>query len=295
MNQRFTPQDPYRSRTVARWEIAPRVDPVVYPGGSGPLSDEQLAAYDRDGFLFLPTLLTEEEVRDALAAAERAAEEQRGAPEVIAEPGSDVVRSLFRAHAFSDVLGRLVRHPFLRGAAEQILASRVTLHQSRVNFKPALDGQGFFWHSDFETWHVEDGMPRMRALSVSISLTATTQFNGPLMLVPGSHRRYVRCVGETPPEHYKQSLRRQEIGTPDAEALEALIDEGGLVAPTGGPGSVVLFDCNTMHGSTGNLSPHPRTNLFFVYNSVENALVAPFGGTEPRPEYIAARGEGVVG
>ncbi|PSN08523.1 ectoine hydroxylase, partial [filamentous cyanobacterium CCT1] len=49
------------------------------------------------------------------------------------------------------------------------------------------------------------------------------------------------------------------------------------------------FDCNMMHGSSSNISPFPRSNVFFVYNSVHNRLVAPFGGTKPRPEFIAAR------
>jgi ectoine hydroxylase len=44
-----------------------------------------------------------------------------------------------------------------------------------------------------------------------------------------------------------------------------------------------------MHGSNSNISPYPRSNLFFVYNSVENTLNSPKGGLTPRPEYIATR------
>ncbi|MFT5328549.1 MAG: ectoine hydroxylase, partial [Planctomycetaceae bacterium] len=44
-------------------------------------------------------------------------------------------------------------------------------------------------------------------------------------------------------------------------------------------------------GSNSNITPLPRTNLFFVYNSVANSLQAPFCGKKPRPEYIAARNE----
>jgi ectoine hydroxylase len=36
------------------------------------------------------------------------------------------------------------------------------------------------------------------------------------------------------------------------------------------------------------MSPRSRSNVFFVYNSVANAAVAPFGGTAPRPEFIAS-------
>jgi ectoine hydroxylase len=71
--------------------------------------------------------------------------------------------------------------------------------------------------------------------------------------------------------------------------MTALADEFGIDTPTGKAGSVLFFDCNTMHGSAGNISPYPRSNLFFVYNSVENRLVDPYCGLAPRPHYIATR------
>src|SRR3546814_10424765 len=78
-------------------------------------------------------------------------------------------------------------------------------------------GREFYWHSDFETWHVEDGMPRMRALSMSVLLAENTPHNGPLMVIPGSHRTYLTCLGETPDDHYLSSLKKQEYGVPDEE------------------------------------------------------------------------------
>lgn len=132
-------------------------------------------------------------------------------------------------------------------------------------------------------------MPRMRALSVSIFLTESDEFNGPLMLIPGSHQTYIRCAGLTPENHFETSLRRQQYGVPNREALELLLDDQAIVAPKGPAGSVVFFDCNTMHGSNGNLSAKPRINLFAVYNSVDNPLQQPFCGQPPRPDYLAER------
>ena len=218
-----------------------------------------------------------------------ASETPARAEETITEPESDTVRSIFRIHALSPRFERLARDPRLLDVARQILGSEVYLHQSRVNLKPGFEGKEFYWHSDFETWHVEDGMPQMRAVSVSVALTDNYPFNGPLMLMPGSHRTYVHCVGETPSDHYKQSLKRQEYGVPDHDSLEQLAREGGIVMPTGAAGTAVFFDCNTMHGSNSNISPFPRTNVFFVYNSVDNRLVDPFCGHPPRPEHIATR------
>jgi ectoine hydroxylase len=163
------------------------------------------------------------------------------------------------------------------------------VHQSRVNFKPAFDGREFYWHSDFETWHVEDGMPRMRALSLSLNLTDNNAFNGPILLIPRSHRRYASCPGLTPPNHHERSLQRQEYGVPTREQLTGFVQQGGIVAETGPAGSAVLFDCNLMHGSVANITPWPRCNVFIVFNSVDNALVAPFSGQAARPPHIASR------
>jgi ectoine hydroxylase len=287
--------DLYPSRIGEAARILPRKDPVVHGYGAaaneGPLSADQLDQFDRAGFLALEGLFDPEETQELRSESLRLREALAGseAPEVITEPGSGAVRSVFAVHHSSPVLGRIARDPRLLGAVMQILASPVYVHQSRINYKPAFRGREFYWHSDFETWHVEDGMPRMRAVSASISLLENNVHNGPLMLIPGSHRQYVSCGGTTPERHYEQSLRRQEYGVPEPEILEELVRQGGIAAPTGEPGSVVLFDCNTMHGSSGNITPWPRSNVFFVFNSIDNTIVKPFSGQAPRPEHIASR------
>jgi ectoine hydroxylase len=133
-------------------------------------------------------------------------------------------------------------------------------------------------------------MPAMRALSCSVLLTENTEFNGPLLFIPGSHRTYVGCVGATPEDNYKSSLMMQTVGTPAPESLSLLTEQaGGLAAVKGPPGTVVFFDCNLLHGSAGNISPYPRANAFMVYNSVKNRLGPPQHGLRPRPEHIAHR------
>ena len=37
------------------------------------------------------------------------------------------------------------------------------------------------------------------------------------------------------------------------------------------------------------MSPWPRSNLFFVYNSVDNALGQPYAADNPRPSFLANR------
>ena len=287
--------DVYPSRIADRPSIIERIEPVLHGAAGtatpGPASSEALAQFERDGFMVLDSAFCPDEVDEFLHELDTLGNdpEVRNSPEAIIEPDSQALRSLFAVHRRSRVFADLAADHRLAGVAQQILDSRIYVHQSRVNLKPALHGQEFFWHSDFETWHLEDGMPGIRAVSASVALTDNTEFNGPLMLVPGSHRWFVSCVGETPERHYEVSLRRQEIGTPDEDSLRWLVEQGGIVAPKATRGSVIFFDCNLMHASGVNLSPEPRSNAFFVYNSMENQVTAPFAGKAPRPEHIASR------
>jgi ectoine hydroxylase len=50
-----------------------------------------------------------------------------------------------------------------------------------------------------------------------------------------------------------------------------------------------------MHGSNSNITPFPRSNVFVVFNSVENTLGEPFGALSPRPTFIASRDFAPVG
>jgi ectoine hydroxylase len=129
----------------------------------------------------------------------------------------------------------------------------------------------------------------MRALSMSVTLTENLTHNGPLMLIPGSHQQYVACEGETPGNHHLASLKKQEYGVPSDHCLSELVDQGGIATATGAPGSVIVFDCNVVHGSNGNISPHTRSNIFFVYNALSNKVVQPFCAQRPRPEHICTR------
>ncbi|WP_178022508.1 ectoine hydroxylase [uncultured Paenibacillus sp.] len=286
-------KDVYPSRIHTEPQWLPRQDPVVYSewNSESPILKEQLAFYQKNGYLFLEGFLAEDELRGYQKEARQLQESsrQQQADEIIREPGGDEVRSIFAIHRSQPAFRELSQHPKLLAIIEFLLGSSVYIHQSRINYKPGFTGKEFYWHSDFETWHVEDGMPRMRALSCSIALEDNYSFNGPLMVLPGSQQIFVPCIGQTPDNHYKESLRKQQYGVPDHESLTELVKRYGIDTPVGPAGSILLFDCNIMHGSNSNITPYPRSNVFMVYNSVENRVVPPYSGQNPRPEYIATR------
>lgn len=285
------PDDRYPSRLDASPELLPRRDPVVHGQVEGPLDADVVASYADDGFIVLQAYLAPGEADALNAELDRLADDPslRDRPESIIEPDNEELRSVFAIHTHDSPLGAIARDPRLANIARQLLGSNVYIHQSRANLKPAFRGREFYWHSDFETWHTEDGMPAPRAVSCSILLTENRPVNGPLLTIAGSHHWYVSCVGETPPDHFEESLRRQEVGTPDDASLAELCSRGRIEQCVGPVGTVVFFDSNMMHGSNSNITPYSRRNLFVVYNSVDNTLEEPFAAARPRPEHIASR------
>ncbi|WP_405688830.1 ectoine hydroxylase [Streptomyces sp. NBC_00057] len=284
--------DLYPTRGAAEM-ITPRQDPVIWspPGAPGPVAVKDLQGFERDGFLTVDQLITPDEAAAHHAELDRLITDPavRADERSIIEPKSQKVRSVFEVHRISEVFARLVGDERVVGRARQILGSDVYVHQSRINVKPGFGASGFYWHSDFETWHAEDGLPNMRAVSVSIALTENHDTNGGLMIMPGSHKSFLGCAGETPKDNYKKSLKMQDAGTPSDEALTKLADRHGIKLFTGKAGSATWFDCNCMHGSGDNITPYPRSNVFIVFNSVENAAEEPFAAPARRPEFIGAR------
>ncbi len=170
---------PSRREAVPRW--IERRDPVVWGDDVEHLAAAERREFEDRGFLAIPSFFeaSRVEVLRREAARFQAPDGGDHGPEVVTEPGSRAVRSVFNVHRTSAVIDRLVRDPRLLARIRDILGSEVYVHQSRINYKPAFRGKDFYWHSDFETWHVEDGMPRMRALSCVVNLTENTSFNGP--------------------------------------------------------------------------------------------------------------------
>ncbi|MEU7643772.1 ectoine hydroxylase [Streptomyces huasconensis] len=270
-----------------------RKDPVVWsePGTAGPIAAGDLAGFERDGFLAIDQLITPDEVALYHGELERLMNDpaMRADERSIVEPRSQEIRSIFEVHKISELFGKLAADPRVVGRARQILGSDVYVHQSRINVKPGFGASGFYWHSDFETWHAEDGLPNMRTVSVSIALTKNHDTNGGLMIMPGSHKTFLGCAGATPKDNYKRSLQMQDAGIPSNETLTRLASDHGIRLFTGEAGSATWFDCNAMHGSGDNITPYPRSNVFIVFNSVENTAVEPFAAPVRRPEFIGAR------
>jgi ectoine hydroxylase len=240
------------------------------------LSPEQIARFDKDGYLFFPGLFSPEEIRVLTDEVPRLYAMRR--PENVREKGSDAVRTNFAAHTYSEPFARLARHPRMVEPAMQIFGEPVYMHQFKINGKMAFDGDVWQWHQDYGTWRADDDMPEARAMNVAIFLDDVNEFNGPLMFIPGSH-----ALGVLDAEH-DTSTTSYPLWTINHDTIAKLVERGGIVAPKGPAGSMILFHSCLVHASTSNLSPWNRVSVYLSLCAVSNHI-----RRFSRPEYIAHR------
>eukprot|EP00485_Elphidium_margaritaceum_P003387 CAMPEP_0202694948 /NCGR_PEP_ID=MMETSP1385-20130828/8671_1 /ASSEMBLY_ACC=CAM_ASM_000861 /TAXON_ID=933848 /ORGANISM="Elphidium margaritaceum" /LENGTH=316 /DNA_ID=CAMNT_0049350889 /DNA_START=165 /DNA_END=1115 /DNA_ORIENTATION=+ len=284
------------------YRISSRPDPVVWSPDFE--QNEKLRFFDQNGYLLLPEFIDAETLQtyqQKLSAVIDGILQNTTAHDqyyVVYEPGSkdSVIKSIFEVH--KDIFYDLSAKDELLSIVRSILNSEAYVHQSRVNLQAAFHGEGFQWHSDFETWHIEDGMPKPRAVSMVLLLDDVFPWNGGLMGVPGSHKFYIHTVTEdgsngVGEKNWEKSLGKQHYGTPNEQQLRFVFERsvsgtGIEYIGAGKKGSVLLFDSNLMHASHANMSPLSRNSVFMVYNSVQNALKEPVKGYG-RPLYLAER------
>jgi len=240
------------------------------------LSQAQLDAFDRDGYLFFPGLFQPAEIK-ALTDEVPALYAQRR-PENVREKTGDVVRTNFAAHLYSAPFARLARHPRMVEPVKQVFGEDVYMHQFKINGKQAFDGDVWQWHQDYGTWRADDQMPEARAMNVAIFLDEVNEFNGPLMFIPGSHKLGVLDAA------HDTSTTSYPLWVISNESIKKLVDRGGIVAPKGPAGSMILFHGCLVHASTSNLSPWNRVSVYLSLCAVSNHIQR-----FKRPDYIAHR------
>ena len=237
------------------------------------LTDQQVAHFHTEGYLFLPELFTPDEVAALRTEADDIYAERR--PEVWREK-SGAPRTAFAAHTYNEAFRLLGAHPRMIDPVQQILGERVYMHQFKINAKSAFTGDVWQWHQDYGTWKRDDGMPQPRAMNIAIFLDEVMPINGPLMLVPKSHH-----AGDLKAAHDLKTTS-YPLWTLDEETVTRLVKEGGIVAPTGKAGGMLMFHGNLVHGSAGNITPYPRKIVYLTLNAVSNYIRKP-----TRAEWIA--------
>lgn len=228
------------------------------------LTSEQLAEFDQEGWVFLPDVFSQDEIDVLTGEAQKIFAMRRD--EVWRETGGEAVRTAFAAHTYNEAFRRLGAHPRLLEPVMQLVDGPVYMHQFKINGKAAFDGDVWQWHQDYGTWARDDLMPEPRAMNIALFLEEVTEFNGALMFIPRSHKAGVIEAG------HDTLTTSYPLWTLDKETVTRLAQEGGMVAPKGKAGSVLLFHSNLVHASPGNISPWDRTIVYLSLCHVDNHI-----------------------
>ncbi len=170
--------------------------------------------------------------------------------------GADGVRQLRRIvdpESVHETYDKIMRHEPLVDLVQALLGGTVRFDHGKLNFKPPSGGAAVEWHQDWAFYpQTNDDM-----LAVGVMIEDCTLENGPLMVVPGSHKGPVY-------DHHRDG---HFVGGIHCDLLEDVLpDAVTLTAPAG---SISIHHVRTLHGSAMNKSAINRPLLLFNYVAVD--------------------------
>jgi len=218
--------------------------------------------YDTHGYVVVPSLFDASEVQLLRNTTDQIIESARGKSE------SDAIHDLEDSHnpkdaprvrRIKDPVQQFDTYSALAGSEKllsilrTLLGHNVRFHSSKINIKSATYGAAVEWHQDWAFYpHTNDAV-----LAVGVALEDLTEDNGPLLVVPGSHRGPVY-------DHHADGAFCGAIAACD------VADQVKKAIPLLGPaGSITIHHVRTLHGSAVNRSTQPRPLLLISYAAAD--------------------------
>lgn len=245
------------------------------------LSDAQLVAYRRDGFVVIENVLMEAELRNARSVLAELVENARGltGPTDVYDlepdhtPEAPLLRRIKFPHRHNDFFGKLGRSPRMVAILRQLLGPSFRIFGSKINFKLPHIGSPVGWHQDWAFYpHTNEDFAIAGVMLDDCGLE-----NSPLLFIPGSHRGEIH-------DHHMNGLF---LGAIDPQ--NANIDFKTAVPALGKAGSVSFHHVRTVHGSARNKSELSRALLLYEYAAAD---AWPLDGIRDWDAYVASFVEG---
>jgi len=221
------------------------------------LTEEQLSDYERDGYIVVRNLFSEEEI-DLLGQAARNDNEMDKSSSERDDGEGNAVRLALWNHPGDGIYGMFSRCQKMVNRVEEILREEVYHYHSKMILKDAKVGGAWAWHQDYGYWY-QNGVLSPNLCSVMIAVDQATIENGCMQVIKGSHK-----LGRI-----NHILSGDQAGA-DMERVEEAKKRLDLVHVTMDPGDALFFHSNTLHASDANESDHPRWAMICCYNAASN-------------------------
>lgn len=218
---------------------------------------QELADYDRDGYLIVPGLFAADEMALLLDHARRDPALSAAAYGRKDSTGQETKLALFN-EAGDNLYSWFACTPRVVDRMEQILGGEVYLWHYKMMLKEPRVGGAWEWHQDYGYWY-HNGCLYPLLASCLIAIDQATRANGCLQVLKGSHQLGRIDHGQT----------GDQTGA-DLERVAEAEKRHELVYVEAGPGDALFFHCNLLHRSDANTSPGPRWSLICCYNARRN-------------------------
>ena len=220
-----------------------------------------VASYRELGYAVVPDVLTASEVdavRRELAELVANASGLTGNDEVYDledshSPDAPKVRRIKQPHAVMSTVSDLVHHPRMIDILTQLIGPGIRFQTSKLNMKAADGGAAVEWHQDWAFYpHTNDDL-----VAVGVMLDDVDETNGPLCVLPGSHRGPIH-------DHHANGFFCGAI-----DPVASPIDFASAAELTGRAGSMTFHHVRAVHGSAPNRSDRSRNLLLFQFAAVD--------------------------
>lgn len=233
------------------------------------ISEEQVQAFNRDGFIIAKGLVDEvmrermlasiqDDVARHSAPIEYEAElEYPGAPQSLDSEGGRTIRRLKNAIARDPVFTELVQLPSLKNSLTSLLGPELVVpmaHHNCIMTKQPRYSSDTGWHQDARYWSFES----TELISVWVALGPEYKHNGGLSVIPGTHR-------EIPATDRLDDALFLRTDLDENQPLLASAVDVEMEA-----GDVLFFHCLTFHSASRNHTDQTKYSVVFTVRPGDN-------------------------
>lgn len=246
---------------------------IVHQALDSALTDEQLADFQREGFLVVPALASQADCLALVDEVDRSLDPPLGpleleaelgypgSPAGLAEAGGQTPRRLLHAYSRGPVFRDWARSPAIAKRVSALLGgSRIALvqaHHNCIMTKYPRYGSETGWHQDIRYWSFAAPV----LVNAWLALGPEGPEQGGLRVVPGTHRM------QFAPDQFDDAM----FFRPDADANLALLERAVDIELD--CGDVLFFHCRLLHAAGRNRSTQVKRSLVLTYNPLDNLPV----------------------
>jgi ectoine hydroxylase-related dioxygenase (phytanoyl-CoA dioxygenase family) len=224
------------------------------------LTAQQIADYNRDGYVIIRNFLNNDEVKKLYAIATEDDMMRKHSFDLNDQAGKKTKLALWYKPG-NDAYGLLSKSERIINSVDKLMEgdSAVCHFHSKLMQKEPKVGGAWEWHQDYGYWYKNEFLFPGQMISVMVAITGANKENGCLQVIKGTHKMgriehgfSGEQVGAS--QHYVDlALKTQEIIYVEIKAGDAL-----------------FFHSNLLHRSEANLSDNSRWSLISCYNRSSN-------------------------